>query len=59
MCVWFSRSAPVVLQLLQGEDVLVKVLLKLLVGIVDVELLKPVHLVETPVRPNKSLLPTC
>lgn len=38
------RSAPVVLQLLQGKDVLVEVLLKFLVGVVDVELLKPIHL---------------
>lgn len=42
--VWFWKSAPVVLQLLQGEDVLVEVLLKFLVGIVDVELFKPIHL---------------
>lgn len=37
-------SVPVVLQLLQREDVLVEVLLKLLVGIIDVKLLKPVDL---------------
>lgn len=35
---------PVVFQLLQGEDVFVEVLLQLLIGIVDVELLKAVHL---------------
>ena len=34
----------VVLELLQGEDVFVEVLLQLLVGVVDVELLKTVHL---------------
>lgn len=37
-------SVPVVLQLLQREDVLVEVLLKLLVGIIDVKLFKPVDL---------------
>lgn len=31
--------------LLQWKDVFVEVLLELLIGIVDVELLKPVHLV--------------
>lgn len=44
MQVLYEEVAPVVLQLLQGEDVLVEVLLKLLVGIVDVELLKAIHL---------------
>lgn len=37
-------SVPVVLQLLQREDVLVEVLLELLVGIIDVKLFKPVDL---------------
>lgn len=37
-------ASPVVLQLLQGEDVLVKILLELLIGVVDVKLLKPIHL---------------
>ena len=35
---------PVVLQLLQGEDVFVEVLLQLFVGVVDVELLEAVDL---------------
>lgn len=35
---------PVVLQLLQGEDVLIEVLLEFLVCVVDIELFKPVHL---------------
>lgn len=38
------RRAPVVLQLLQGKDMLVEVFLKFLVGIVDVKLFKPIHL---------------
>lgn len=37
-------SLPVVLELLQREDVLVEILLEFLVGVVDVKLLKPVHL---------------
>lgn len=37
-------SAPVVLQLLQREDVFIEVLLKLLIGVVDIKLLKSVHL---------------
>ena len=36
---------PVVLMLLQWKDVFVEILLELLIGIVDVELLKPVNLV--------------
>lgn len=38
------QDPPVIFKLLQGEDVLVEVLLELLVGIVNVELLEPVHL---------------
>lgn len=38
------EHVPVVLELLQGEDVLVEVLLKFLVGVVDVKLLEPIHL---------------
>lgn len=42
---YYTREgAPVVLQLLQGEDVLVEVLLKFFVGVVDVKLLKAIHL---------------
>ena len=40
------RSAPVVLQLLQGEDMLIEVLLKFLIGVVDVKLFKPIHLLK-------------
>ena len=36
---------PVVLMLLQWKDVFVEILLELLIGIVDVKLLKPVNLV--------------
>ena len=36
---------PVVLMLLQWKDVFVEILLEFLIGIVDVELLKPVNLV--------------
>lgn len=39
-----TEYSPVIFKLLQGEDVLVEVLLELLVGIVNVELLEPVHL---------------
>lgn len=46
-----SLPSPVVLQLLQGEDVLVEVLLELLICIVNVKLLKPIHLQESR---NKS-----
>lgn len=50
MCEWCWKRAPVVLQLLQGEDVLVEVLLKFLIGVVDVELFEPIDLeAETPV----------
>lgn len=35
---------PVVLMLFKRENVLVEVLLQLLIGIVDVKLLKPVYL---------------
>lgn len=61
MCIWFWKSAPVVLQLLQGEDVLVEVLLKFLVSVVDVKLFKSIHLeAETPVsQTHTSLVPTC
>lgn len=37
---------PVVLMLFKGENVLVEILLQLLIGIVDVELFKPVYLHE-------------
>lgn len=44
---WRPRtSSPVVLQLLQREDVLVEILLELLVGVIDVELFKAVDLRE-------------
>ena len=36
---------PVVLMLLQWKDVFVEILLELLIGIVDVKLLRPVNLV--------------
>lgn len=36
--------SPVVLELLQGEDMLVEVLLEFLVGVVDVKLLKSIDL---------------
>ena len=49
--------APVVLELLQGEDVLVEVLLKFLVGVVDVKLLEPIHLeAKTHFLVNRSAL---
>lgn len=38
------QDSPVIFKLLQGKDVLIEVLLELLVGIVNVELLEPVHL---------------
>lgn len=41
------RSLPVVLKLLKGKDVLVEILLQFFISIVDIELLKPVHLRET------------
>lgn len=41
------EHVPVVLQLLQGEDVLIEILLQFLVGIIDVELFKPIHLEKT------------
>lgn len=44
---------PVVLELLQREDVLVEILLKFFVGIVDVKLFKPVHLQDTEYEGRK------
>ena len=50
-------NAPVVLELLQGEDVLVEVLLEFLVGVVDVKLLEPIHLeAKTHFLVNRSAL---
>lgn len=43
----FSTHLPVVLQLLQGEDVLIEILLEFLISIVDIKLFKPVHLQDT------------
>ena len=47
-----SSNQPVVLQLFQGEDVFVEVFLELLIGVVDVELFKPVHLEDGNINHN-------
>lgn len=42
--------SPVVLQLLQGEDVFVEIFLEFLICIVNVKLLKTIHLQETIIK---------
>lgn len=49
-----GHSPPVVLQLLQREDVLVEVLLQFLVGVVDVKLFEAVYLQEGTTRFRKN-----
>ena len=50
--------SPVVLQLLQGEDMLVEIFLELLICIVNVKLLKTIHLwEETKILKLNSLVP--
>lgn len=49
--------SPVVLQLLQGEDVFVEIFLEFLIGIVNVKLLKTIHLQEEKIIKFYILVP--
>lgn len=51
------RLSPVVLQLLQGEDVFVEIFLEFLICIVNVKLLKTIHLQEETIIKFYILVP--